>query len=270
MSDALRMYIDAGVPLIPSTAGGRCFVKWGDPDAAGYIRTQRNLDISMGSGVHRFQFVPARAGFVVLDIDVKNGKNGFDDVRRLFETANVPLPSEIANYRSHTCYVKTPGGGIHLYFRYSGVIPLRSGPLRYRGVRYDGAEILHDGHLATAAGSRKESGEYIMHGSLDAATVFPPMLIQLARIEPKEKPVNVGATVLSRSLSDVVAIVDRQGEFSPGQSRNRYTYEVARFAHKCGIAASEVISWAHGHLGADDFTAIEIQRTVESAYTKEA
>lgn len=67
------------------------------------------------------------------------------------------------------------------------------------------------------------------------------------------------------SVERIAEIVNEQGQYSPGSSRNRFLYEVSKFARKKGHSAEEVTAWARATLEAEDFTAREIATTVRSA-----
>ena len=81
------------------------------------------------------------SGVVVLDADMHEG--GPDGLRSLAKIEE--LHGSINTYK-----VSTPGGGLHLYFKYpnAGKVPTISNLAEYPGI-----EILSDGHLCTLPGS---------------------------------------------------------------------------------------------------------------------
>ena len=74
------------------------------------------------------------------------------------------IPAELQELPgSFPCYVQTPSGGFHLYFKYEGP------ELKLRELA-PGVEIKE--WQITCPGSRRENGDYILHGELNNA---PPL-----------------------------------------------------------------------------------------------
>jgi hypothetical protein len=75
--------------------------------------------------ITRLYFLPERAGLLCLDIDRKNGKDGIEEFYSWTErTAGKPrhlLRRFLQDIPKHfPCYVETPSGGLHLYFKHTG------------------------------------------------------------------------------------------------------------------------------------------------------
>jgi hypothetical protein len=61
-----------------------------------------------------------KSGIFVLDIDIKNGKNGLKSIQEKIEGFN------IEQYLDKTMVVKTMSGGYHLYFKWDDNYPIKS------------------------------------------------------------------------------------------------------------------------------------------------
>jgi hypothetical protein len=155
-SDAIKRVLAAGVGIKPF------FAKSKDNDPAAYTADLKKAAELWSEGQRRFKaFI--RGHFLVVDIDRKSGKpDGLEAFYRLFSRET--LPAELQELPgSFPCYVQTPSSGFHLYFRYEGP------ELNLRELA-PGIEIKE--WQITCPGSRRENGEYVLHGELDKA---PPL-----------------------------------------------------------------------------------------------
>ena len=121
-----------------------------------------------------FRFIPSEAGLLCLDID-KNHSDGADGEANFYRLLRArgydPLPLMLRDLRAFPVRVETPNGGLHLYFSYNGQA-IKKAKLA------EGIEVFHVDPL-TAAGSRKESGEYVLYGELDNAPPLPAELLEI-------------------------------------------------------------------------------------------
>jgi len=176
------------------------FEKSKDNDPAAYTTDFQKIRGLWDTGQRRFKaFIFGR--FLAIDVDRKCGKvDGLETFYRIFPKEI--LPEELQNLpETFPCYVKTPSGGFHLYFKYNGPeLNLRELAL---GVEIKEWQI-------TCPGSRKENGEYILHGELDEA---PPLygLIIDAIEETKRKKEQANA---ERSRPRTRAVADRPMRFT--------------------------------------------------------
>jgi hypothetical protein len=160
-SAALKHTIAAGIGV------KGFFEKSKDNDPAAY---STDLDTIAGlwkQGQRRFKaFIRGR--FLAIDIDRKPGKaDGLETFYRLFPRET--LPAELRDIpQSFPCYVLTPSGGFHLYFRYEGP------ELKLRELA-PGVEVKE--WQITAPGSSRETGDYILHGGLNNAPPLYGLLI---------------------------------------------------------------------------------------------
>jgi|GEM_PF-3851679 len=96
--------------------------------------------------VRRFSFLPAQAELICIDIDVKNGVNGIEEMRKFADKIGLDLKETF----NKTTHVKTPNGGYHFYFRYPHV-PNE----KFKNELCPGVEIKAGKRALTAAGSTK-------------------------------------------------------------------------------------------------------------------
>ena len=92
----------------------------------------------------------APQGYVVIDMDMKGGKDGKKWAQKAWELYKTPSQPSDKNG-----LIKSPGG-FHLWFRVPKILTNKI----KGGERLPGLEIKYDRHLVTIPGSRKPSGEY--------------------------------------------------------------------------------------------------------------
>lgn len=271
-SKPLGHFLDFGVPVIATTDRGPTVGSWKDP--SNFTTDPQVVARHWKDGIRRFQFLPQSAGFLCFDLDRKNGKDGALELVRLFDEAGVVPPPYLASREpadwtaTFPALTLTPSDGVHLYFRWTGRETYRSGELR------PGLEVVHTGHLLTAPGSWKNGRQYLFFGRLQDAPVLPPVvrgLLQPLKVTEATRTGPVHWEYQARhhrdmSLPDIADAIDRQGEYSRGSSRNRWSFEVAKFARRKGYAPGEVEGFIRELLEAPDFDAREIAQTVRSAY----
>lgn len=96
--------------------------------------------------VRRFSFLPAQAELICIDIDVKNGVNGIEEMRKYADKIGLDLKETF----NKTTYVKTPNGGYHFYFKAQNDFNAK-----YKNELCPGVEIKAGKRALTAAGSTK-------------------------------------------------------------------------------------------------------------------
>ena len=155
-SEAIKRAVAAGIKIKPF------FAKGGDNDPAFYTADLQQIRAMWNEGQRRFKAY-VRGKFLVIDIDRKPGKpDGLEAFYRLFPRET--LPEELQNLpESFPCYTKTPLCGFHLFFKYEGT------ELKLRELA-PSVEIKET--QITCPGSRREDGEYVLHGEPDKA---PPL-----------------------------------------------------------------------------------------------
>ena len=168
---ALEYIISKGIKLIGQYDNGAQIAS-GDARLQAFTSNMNVIRDWTDRGIKKFMFVPADYGLIVFDIDIKNGKDG---VKEFYDWCLIDagkshddLPIVLQNIpHNHPCFVTTPSGGYHLYFRfpYKGVEVNES---VFNG-KYSGkksaVEIKYKQTL-TAPGSYKDGLPYISHGNI--------------------------------------------------------------------------------------------------------
>ena len=125
-------------------------------------------------GITRFLFRPSQLGFLCLDIDRNHGKgdglaNFYGVLKR--EGLEHPYFSDIEG-GSFPCYVTTPRGGFHLYFKAPVSLLKCEKPLAYE------VDTMGGNKLLTAPGSVKNNRFYSLHGNIKEAPSMPWPLVK--------------------------------------------------------------------------------------------
>jgi hypothetical protein len=230
----------------------------GDPDGRGRCKPCPVL-----------KFEPGQAGFVCLDLD-RNHANGADglagllaSVRRAFTI--VPSYFQDIEGGSFPCYVKTPSGGVHLYFRYTGGQRL--------GTKYQalpGVDFFHLGSMPFAPGSVKVGKPpYELYGSLKMAPMVPRKLLEAIGIGEVKAKVNIPFVDDARQVEQgehgrvplawIKGDIEKKGR---SKGRNDFAFTFANYAKVCGYAEGEVLAYLAGTCE----TEAELSATVHSAF----
>jgi len=186
--ETLKKYLNLGIKLIPVYDSG-AYIQAGKPRDLG----TDNIDeiqslingygyrngIGYGNKISLLRLIPGDYGLVVIDIDRhtnkkgKLNKDGLQNLRKI-ET-NLDLPQD-CKLESHTCYVRTPSGGYHLYYRTEGKVEFKTELMAAIDILYTKA--------VNAVGSVKEGKGYELVGSLDTIPSLPATLEKLMLKEP--------------------------------------------------------------------------------------
>jgi hypothetical protein len=217
-----------------------------------------------GTQIQRFDFRPADYGFLCLDIDVKNGKDGIKDFYALLESWGKPRDKLPAALRvlpeSFPCYVTTPSGGVHIYFKYRGP---DTGKLLSQ--QYESIEIKYGGRTITIAGSRKPGGEYILHGSLDAAPDLYGFIAD--KLRPDKEPrqyIPMRKEQWKTSWDKICEFTDTDEK--AGAGRNNRAYSLALHAKTHGWNEADTLNALHHEPSIGGLPVTEIMTAIKSAY----
>ncbi len=278
---ALKAFLERGIPLIgayPSKAaiasGGeyrRAFTSspetiralWegrGDPEGR-----------AKGTPIRLFRYIPGEAGFLCIDLDRghEDGEDGPANFHVIFRREGIVLPAVLKALDAFPCYVRTPGGGIHLYFRYRGP---RRYPHQYLA---PAVEVFHHGSAMTAPGSEKDGRPYFLVGDLDAAPALPPIIERRLKLPADERPGQAPKPRFTYDRPDwerqpppldlVAEWAVRDGHY---EGRNRLCFEVARRARRPDYAYTpdDVIAFLQRFPAVDGLLAREIETAVHSAF----
>lgn len=142
--------------------------------------TRDPAEIGRVWGVAEYNIGVATDGFILVDVDVKNGKQGV----QTFQELDLPVD---------TLTVRTPSGGFHFYYAGPTVAPSQSkvGP---------GIDIRSHHSYAIAPGSETLKGIYTLEH--DAGLAAAPEAFVLAAGAPREK--SAGAPVVDLDQSDAI------------------------------------------------------------------
>jgi hypothetical protein len=248
---ALEYFARQGIPLIGAYVSGAMISKQ-EPEnfttdaaeIAALIEGRGNRQGSTkGTPIERFYFIPQAAGLLCLDIDRKPNKpDGLKELYKLFPKDTLPRAlQDIERY--FPCYVKTPSGGYHLYFKYAG------GPVRKTDLCPE-VEIKHGKPGLTAPGSKKENGNYTLYGELsDAPPLYGIIVDRIAELQ-KEKQVKPEK---QRAVADRpaqftqprITLDDLAGEAAAAYSGHHdRQVSFAGRACRCKFSAADTVSYA--------------------------
>jgi hypothetical protein len=241
---AAERYGKAGLYVFPCKPGKRPYVCWGTAATSDIEQVRQwwghwpDAMIGMSCGP---------SGIVAIDIDVKDGKNGWEAIdERMLDWGQLP----------GTRTTRTPSGGSHMIYRHPGPeYDIRNDTSTKVGV---GVDIRGDGGMVIMPPSRGDGGTY--EQQVDTLTVVLPSGWARGLSTPKHVPVPVelrpsigsGArygTVVLRGEADAVAKAE------PGQRNatlTRSVFKVGTIADRCGISgeqAEEMFRWAVSQWG---------------------
>lgn len=260
----VQHFTEHGIQLIPTLPSGATLGSW--KDMQNYTADMQRLAEYRRQGIRKFQLYPRISGLLCLDIDRKNGKDGLRELYSLFTKAGKAMPSYLLDIETFPAYTATPSNGLHLYFRYRGLKLFRSGELA------PGLEAVHHNHLLTAPGSEKNGKPYLFYGDIGNAPEAPATLIAFMQEVREDERAHRVVWDYEReqhgplSLQDIEGIIEKQGQYSPLASRNRFTYELAKFAQRKGYSPNEVEEYIAQRYEGATFTAYEIRQAINSAY----
>lgn len=190
-----------------------------------------------------------RGKFLVMDIDRKPGKSdGLEEFYRIFPRET--LSEKLQNLpESFPCYVSSPSGGFHLYFKYDGP--------EFK-VRELAPSVEIKEWQITAPGSRKENGEYILYGELDNTPPLYGVIIDaIEKVQWKKEQAKA-----ERSQSRTQVAADRPIQFTKpcitlddltdeavaayGGNHDRQVSFAGR-AYRCKFSEAETLAYVKSH-----------------------
>jgi hypothetical protein len=220
--EAIEYMVKQGIPLIGVYQSGVMIAEQKpenftlDPiEIAALIRGNGNKQgKAKGTPINRFYFIPQDAGLLCIDIDRKEGKkDGLKELYKLFPKDTLPRGLQDIE-RFFPCYVSTPSGGYHLYFRYNRET-IRKCDLCPE------VEIKHGRPGLTAAGSRKENGEYVLHGDIaDAPPLYGIILDRILEIQSKK--INKTESYGAYGAKQERAVADKQLQIPSRTEKPKY------------------------------------------------
>jgi len=273
-TEALAYMTGKGIALIGAYDTGATIAK-GEAWASAFTADMKIIDgLRAGTDsrikgrITRFYFLPDKAGLLCLDIDRKNGKDGIEEFYLWAEQAGKPrhlLPHILQDLpHNFPCYVSTPSGGFHLYFRYAGA-RLQKRPL---SPITPAVEIKHGPPGLTSPGSYKNGLPYILHGELDQAPPLPAFI--LAAIEPQGQ--RAAAYIPQGKKEWGKPSWDKIREWTEkdgaGAGRNDRAFNLARHARNHGYTEAEALNAIRQDADINGLPEKEIETAIMSAYSK--
>jgi len=243
----LDTILATGAPVYPATASGRPWRTLG-PDIE--ICDRLTVAAWCRRGVQRLVFRPYDAGMVGIDLDRKNNKDGLQ--------AYITLTGSDPRDGYH---VTTPKDGLHLFFWNPDGVDFVSCELR----DYPGIESKNRA-LFTVPGSRSDRGQYLAHGDPSTIGALPEALLRVMPVrQAVQAPRPIPRTGEALALHRINDILQKQG-LTPAQGqRNRFCFELARYARRQGHNPDAVLSFLQP-LTSGDFPSFELRATVNSAF----
>jgi hypothetical protein len=275
--DAIKIYLDRKIKLIGRYESGAAIATGEDYQKAFASDMDTIKALMSGDGdtqgrakgtqIQRFDFRPADYGFLCLDIDVKDGKDGLRDFYTLLESWGKPrdkLPAALREIpESFPCYVATPSGGVHLYFKYRGP---DTGKLLSK--TYESIEVKYGARTITIPGSRKPGGEYVLHGSLEKTPeLYGFIADNLPRPEKEPKryiPMKKEPRQWDTTWDKICEFTDRDNK--AGAGRNNRAYSLALHAKTHGWNETDTLDALQNEPSISGLPATEIITAVRSAY----
>ena len=236
---------------------------------------------AQGKKIELFRFFPADYGFLCIDIDRahKSGADGLKNLYAFFDSIGKTkenLPPYLRNLpQSFPCYVTTPSGGFHLYFRYSGNNPKKA----LKGLDYENnsVEIFYKTFALSAPGSKKPGGEYILYGDFDNAPLLPAFIKNRLNFSKNEQPPKYTAPPApgysgkkyngSTSWDKLREWVEKDGTYS-GRNDRAFAFAVKARSH--GWEKSDTLRALRAEASLEGLQESEYVSVVNSAYSKGA
>lgn len=230
-----------------------------DPEQIAKWRETYGKDCNWG-------YCPAKGGETVIDLDVRKEKNGVESLKAWMESLGRKLP--------RTFTVRTPSGGIHLYYR--GALPVsKDGFLTGVDVHSPKAHV-------AVPGSRTPSGRYQVEYDEEVAELPAWFIEEFGKKCKPWKPrpgtpevVNVRIDPdTPEKIAAAVEIIRSWPETFEG-ARNHELYRMACELCKAGVTKEKALELyvEHGverlHYG-DEGEMNEVESTIESAYRDKA
>mgnify|MGYP000933949180 CR=1 FL=1 len=228
--------------ILPATPDGKPLYK---DSESGRIRDRARLLEKYNQGVTRFIFRPCTAGFIGIDCDIKNGKDG---IRELLNIIGI----------EPEYFIETPSNGRHYYFFADDrdYVSLELKP---------GLEIKSKAFI-TIAGSQSDKGHYNAHGDPENISPLPESLRKIIPVRNNTPaPLYTPRAGENISLNKIYDVIRKQGLSPEHGNRNNFCFQFARYARKQGHRPDEVINFL-SFLNNNDFSQREIQAAVNSAF----
>lgn len=229
--------------LLPASPDGKPLFK---DEPRNRITDREHLLYYWKRNVKRYIFRPYSAGLLAIDIDVKNGKDGWSALKKIYKYDT-----------DKKYYTLSPSGGLHIYFTVDKT-------------DYVSCEILPNVEVKSRAwltipGSVSNKGDYIPVNSPESISGLPAEIAKLIPVRTDTPaPIYTPRTVDNISLNKIYEVMCKQGH-TPQNGRNNFAFNLAKFSRKMGHNPDEVQNFL-SFLISSDFSQREIQACVNSAF----
>lgn len=236
-----------GAVVYPADKTGKPAAKL--TDESFHIKNRDQLKHFLARDFSRFVFRPADAGLVAFDLDTKDGKNGPAEFIRL-----TGIDPEAG------FYVRTPSGGLHIYFF--------AGGQDYVSAQLPGGIDIKYRALLTIPGSRSNKGKYQAHGYPYQIKKLPESVVKISPVKkqvttPQPEPATGEALGLDRIMDTLL----KQGESYAAGNRNYFSFQFSKFARKQRHRPDDVQEYL-SFLVNNDFQQRELSATINSAFSR--
>jgi hypothetical protein len=208
-------------------------------------------------GYRLFRHVPYKTGFFCFDLDRHESKPdgiiGWYEL--LLKAYQQRVPACLQNLNAYPCFVVTPSGGAHLYFRQT--IPVTCYKHRLPG----GVEIKYTDWINCGY---KNNKEYALHGTLTKAIELPDVVLAYLQEPPilTYDPCQKRHKKLNKTVSELLQTARNNNKY--GNSRHDIILHIAYIGKHNGIDRQTIIDF----IRADSYLAgnVQIDSTVNSVY----
>lgn len=196
----------------------------------------------------------------VIDVDTKNGKDGFASLAAL----EAELAAE-GGQLDATLETESPSGGRHLFYRLPPGSTIRNGV----DVLGEGLDIRTTGGYVVAAGSKTAAGEYRIVADEPIAEIDPKLLERLATRAPAQRDTSPAVETDEEAAEHRAIEYLHSLEPAPEGQRNHRLMLAARNLGDFGLSVDRAVAVALEHFRcAGSLDDEEIERTVRSAYNR--
>lgn len=209
------------------------------------------------AGHRLYRHVPYKLGYFCFDIDIHSGKpnglrNWYGMLLSIYKTRE-NVPAELRNIERLPCYVLTPSGGFHLYFKVTGAIIYKYRLPESVEVKY--TDWINAGY--------KNGAEYQLFGSLSSAPELPkPILYYLSM--PPVVDIEYTGRKAKKSDMDILNEARFDGEYS---SKHDIIVHIAYKAGPRGVPIDIVINYCRTDSFLSGYTD-DIEYQVRHVYAK--
>lgn len=260
-------YLDQGIQLIgvnsegkyvriPYLSEGKMKVDfvYGDDIFKTFTKEAGAIKSYIENGISQFRF--KLEGMLIVDIDMKNDKDGLLELKYLINKKGYLIPKDIVNVEKFPRYDVTPNGGYHLYFKLDNMLD------DYKFLQKfvcSGVELFYDEKFykdydpdsprkifMTSAGSVKDSKLYESHGKpsdIPSLSSYPVLMKIFEQSNEPNEAENYARDRGSKKKT-LAEIIKKSKEKYGGIGRNETFFNFANVAFYNGYSEGEILQFA--------------------------